>query len=161
MEELIQELIKNQAGIDQIESKREEASSTIDKEILKLETELEELMSQRDELRKPYGDIFFMLKTTQDEIKEDILKTWDGKNKTLKFDTGTLKFRTTTSLNIKNEPALLEDLMDHLSTSEEVMEYVTGFNKTAVKRYMGVHKMGTDVVELIAKTNVGFSQVKD
>ena len=67
---------------------------------------------------------------------------------------GTIKFRTTTRLNIIDEPLVLENMMDNLATAEEIMEYITGLNKTEVKRYMTVHKLPADVVEFVSKTTV-------
>jgi len=156
MEELIRQLIEKQNDINKVELERMEESRTLDNDILNLQNQLSQLLKFRDIARKPYDNTIGDLEIEQENIKEEILRVWDGEKKTLKFDSGTLKFRTTGSLDIRNPPALLENLMDHLSTAEEVMDYVTGFNKTAVKRYIVVHKIKPDIVELVSKTSVSF-----
>ena len=156
MIELLNNLINKQSEIDQIELERGMATEEYDNEIKYLSDQIVELKEQRDLLKKPYDDTIEDIMDEQSEVKTQILKMWDGKKKTLKFDTGTLKFRTTTSLDIRDPSAILEDMMTHLSTPGDIIEYISGFNKTAVKKYMSVHKMRTDAIELVPKTTVSF-----
>ena len=94
-----------------------------------------------------------------EEIKAQVIDEWDGDKKTLKFDAGTLKFRTTQSLNIENETALLYNLIDHAGIKDVATKYISGFNKTAVKKYMDVHELPTVIAELISKTTVKLEMV--
>ena len=94
-----------------------------------------------------------------EETKTHIIDAWDGEKKTLKFDAGTLKFRTTQSAEINDGAALLANLIEHFSTNKIADEYIKGFNLTAVKKYMGVHELPIDVAEIEYKTNVNLDVI--
>ncbi len=161
MKELLDELIKRQHVIEGINIERDDATHDINLAIETMKKELVTMEKVRDYTEKPYNDKVKLLEYGQYETKERILKTWDKAKKTLKFDSGTIKFRTTTSLNIKKPDVVLGDLVERLATMEEVMEYVSGFSKTKLKGYIGVHKMDADVIELVAKTGVSFVENND
>ncbi len=161
MKELLDELIKRQHVIEGINIECADAAHDINLAIETMKKELVTMEKVRDYTEKPYNDKVKLLEYGQYETKERILKTWDKAKKTLKFDSGTIKFRTTTSLNIKKPDVVLGDLVERLATMEEVMEYVSGFSKTKLKGYIGVHKMDADVIELVAKTGVSFVENND
>ena len=102
--------------------------------------ELEKQLSQRrDELHdliSGYGQD--SIDERRNEIKEQIIDEWTGENKTMVFDAGTLKFRTTQRLVIENETLVLTGLLDHTSVKDVATNYIKGFNLAAVKKYMGV-----------------------
>lgn len=84
-----------------------------------------------------------------------IIKLWDGTAKTITLDDGKiLKFRTTHSLQIVDETLVLTGLLDHTSVKDVAANYITGFNKTAVKKYMSVLDLPMGATEIHAKTTV-------
>ena len=97
-----------------------------------------------------------------DEIKRvyaQIIEAWDGEKKTLNFDAGTLKFRTTGSLKISDRSWLLEELLDRIPIEDVAEKYIKGFNMTAVKKFMGVHELPVDVAEIEHKTTVKLEEL--
>lgn len=97
-----------------------------------------------------------------DEIKHvsaQIIDAWDGEKKTIETDAGTIKFRTTYSLKISDEAALLANLLDHFSTNKIVEKYLKGFYSTPIKEFMVVHELPTDVAGLVPKTTVKLEAV--
>ena len=154
IETYVQELATLQAELAATKIAANEASKEIDAEIAEEEMALRHLRGIRERIRQPHeyeiNEIGIRIATMQ----ECIVETWDGEKKTLKFDAGTLKFRTTQSLNIKDESWLLASLLDHTSLEDVATRYISGFNKTAVKKYMGVIGMPDGAAELISKTTV-------
>ena len=95
-----------------------------------------------------------------DEITTRILDEWDGEKKTLTFGAGTLKFRTTKSLDIHKPGTLLNHILSSgLPVSTVAEEYIKGFNLTTVRKYLEVLPVTTDVAELIEKTTVKLEAV--
>ena len=154
MIELIKKLAELQADLKAEEAKADEASALTDASIADVKDELAELEIERKNERLPYSEAAQELQTTIGDIQQTIIDAWDGERKTIETDAGTIKFRTTYSLKIIDEPRVLEDLMDHLATSEEITEYINGFNKTKLKAYMVIHPLSTDVAGLVPKTTV-------
>jgi hypothetical protein len=64
------------------------------------------------------------------------------------------KFRTAASLKIEDDTLVLTGLLDHTSVKDVAMNYVKGFNLTAVKKYMGVFELPMGAAELQHKTTV-------
>jgi hypothetical protein len=89
-----------------------------------------------------------------EEINAQIIGKWTGEKKTMSFDAGTLKFRTTQSLVIENETLVLTGLLDHTSIKDVAQNYITGFNKTAVKKFMGVLSLPMGAAWIDRKTTV-------
>ena len=154
MEELVNKLAELQAKQRYAEGEAESASMDVDEMIRSVEVDLMDLKKKREELRKPHIEAAKELQTTIEDISAQIIEAWSGEKKTLKFDAGTLKFRTTSKLEIYHPEILLADMFVHLQTGSQMLKYLSGFNKTAVKKYIGVHPQDTDIVELIATTSV-------
>ena len=93
------------------------------------------------------------------EVSAKILDKWDGENKTLTLDAGILKFRTTQSLDIKDDPELLVLLNQHLSVKAVAEEYILGFRKTAIREFMEVIPVPPTTAEMISKTTVKLEAV--
>lgn len=92
--------------------------------------------------------------------KTHIIELWGGETKTIKYEDGrVLSFRTTQSTVIVDGAALLAELLDHFTTNKVVDEYITGFKKTAVRKFISVIPLPPDVVELIAKTTVKLEEL--
>ncbi len=94
------------------------------------------------------------INTEIEEIEAQIVDTWDGEKRTVRYDAGLLKFRTTTSLKIKDDTLVLTGLLDHTSMEDVATRYIKGFNLTAVKKYMGVLELPMGAAELVSKTTV-------
>ena len=154
MEELVNKLAELQAELKAEEAKADKASALTDASITDVKDELAELEIERKNERLPYIEAAQELQTTIGDIQQTIIDVWNGEKKTLKFDAGTLKFRTTSKLEIYHPEILLADMFVHLQTGSEMMKYLSGFNKTAVKKYIGVHPQDIDIVELIPATTV-------
>ena len=154
MEELVNKLAELQAEVAGHEHKADDVSLQIDAEITMLEKELSDLIEERKTLRRPFNEMAEDAQTTISDLCETIIDEWDGEKKTLKFGAGTLKFRTTTLLEINDYRWLLANLLDHTSIEDVATKYISGFSKTAVKKYMSVHELPTVIAELIPKTTV-------
>lgn len=154
MPELVGRLAELQAEKESVETQIERdkiiqeyvaAIADLEKQASKMRGALHDLVSAYDQS--------FIDETIQD-IKVLILAEWDGKKKTIKCDAGTLQFRTTQSLKINDPVALLTELKTHTSIKDVATKYISGFNKTEVKRYMGVLDLPRGAAELESKTSV-------
>ena len=126
-------------------------------------TAIAELEKQASEGRDALHDLISvygqdLIDERMNEIKDQIIDEWTGEKKTLEFGAGTLKFRTTTKLNILDGTWLLGELLDHTTLEDVATKYISGFSKTAVKKYMGVHELPVDAVEIEYKTTVKLEQ---
>jgi len=74
--------------------------------------------------------------------------------KTMEFPVGILTLRTTQSLDIGNPAILLDNLTEHFTTYRIANEFISGFKKTIVKKFMAMHPQDSSVVELTPKTTV-------
>lgn len=154
MEELVEQLSDIELAVNVKIASMGRATKGADQRITEAEHTLEVLKEHRAGVAAP-----FVIAIAEDErrieaLKAQIIEAWDGEKKTLATDAGTLKFRTTQSLKIEDGAALLAKLIDTFSTNKIADEYLTGFNKTAVKKFMTVIPLPPDVVELISKTTV-------
>ena len=155
MYELVQELAELQA-----ERRAEENAANSDRRICSFELEIRDMESTlaavvraRDECKAPYLARVAEIDAKTDELKAQIIEAWDGEKKTMVFDAGTLKFRTTQSLMISNPSMLLDTLVYHFDKAVITEKYISGFNKTAVKKFIDLHPQPT-VAELFSKTTV-------
>ena len=159
------ETLVNKLAMWQAERKKVEDLVSNDPNVAECYKRIEELESQITETRK---SMMFLrsgyderISEIDDEIKHvsaQIIEGWNGEKKTIKFKAGTLKFRTTSKLEIYHPEILLEDMFVHLQTTSQILKYLSGFNKTAVKKYIGVHPQDADIVELIATTSAKLEQ---
>ena len=154
MEELVNQLAELQMKLEIREEQAKEASAWIEERIQKAEDEVKELWKESQAARLPWLAEAEEIKAEMKEIYKTILDVWDGQKKTLPFDAGTLKFRTTESLVIENETLVLTGLLDHTSVKDVATNYITGFNKTAVKKYMSVLDLPMGAARLQRKTSV-------
>ena len=156
MEELVERLAELQSDLEMKEDAAEANELVIkySEKITHLEKELKKLQQARAQELAYYAPAIDDIKVNIEEIKKQIIEAWDGDKKTLKFDVGTLKFRMTSKLEIYHPEILLADMFVHLQTGSQMLKYLSGFNKTAVKKYIGVHPQDADIVELIATTSV-------
>ena len=156
MEELVNKLANLQSERSLREEAAEEDELVIEysEKITRLEKELKKFQQARAQELAYYAPAIDDIKVDIEEIKKQIIDTWDGKKKTMPFDVGTLKFRTTGSLRISDREWLLSDLLDHTTIEDVAEKYIKGFNMTAVKKYMSVHNLPVDVAEIEYKTTV-------
>lgn len=158
MEELVNKLAELQAELDKELINADFASANIDDRIVKAKERLSILEMERDINRQPYIEAAEELSTTIGDLYATIIDEWTGEHKTMVFDAGTLKFRTTQSLKIENETLVLTGLLDHTSLKDVATNYITGFNKTAVKKYMGVLSLPMGAAWIKRKTTVKLEQ---
>jgi len=138
------------------------ATTGIDARIADAEHALETLKEHRTEVAAPYVIGIADNARQIDEIAAQIIDEWTGEKKTMVFDAGTLKFRTTQSLIIKDETWLLDDILDRMSIEEMFKKkYLKGFNPTAVKKYMDMYELPIDVAEIEYKTTAKLVQKGD
>jgi len=154
MEELVNQLAELQAEREDIIEQEKDASMDIDMKIDVLEGQISVLKDDLAKIQRPYVEAVASIDEQIDGVKSMIINAWDGKKKTMKFDAGTLKFRTTSKLEIHHPEMLIVDMYTHLPTGSEVMKYISGFNKTATKKYLTVHPQDPDVVEMVPSTSV-------
>lgn len=160
MEELVNKLADLQAELTQIED--EEAKNLdimeCNASIERLEKQITELHKSTSFLRAGYAEATETVKSEIDDVNNRILNEWDGQEKTVHFDAGTLKFRTTKSLQIVDGGRLLEHMITNTSTEEAVNKYLKGFLLTPTKAYIGVHGLGEGIAKINSKTTVKLEQ---
>ena len=135
MEELVERLAELQSDLEMKEDAAEANELVIkySEKIARLEKELKKFQQARAQELAYYAPAIDDIEVDIEEIKKQLIKAWDGEKKTLKFDVGTLKFRTTGSLKISDRKWLLSDLLDHTTIEGVAEKYIKGFNMTAVK----------------------------
>lgn len=89
-----------------------------------------------------------------EEMKERVLDAWGGEAKTYQYDFGKLSLTTTKSVVIGDGAFLLANLIEHFSTNAIADTYITGFKKTAVRKFVDLFPQPDDVVALEEKTTV-------
>jgi hypothetical protein len=154
LESLVNRLAALQVAQQVEEESADRASKGIDDTIRLAREQLAELEEHRRILRQPNEIAIGEMDVEIETVKSQIIEAWDGASKTIETGSGTIKFRTTYSLRVGDGSRVLESLMSHLSTPEEIMEYIHGFNKTKLKAYIVVHALPTDVAGLVPKTTV-------
>lgn len=160
MEELVKKLAELQADL-----RAEEVKASTNKTVITLREAVDDAARQleaakialSDELIS-YESAIELIDAEIDDVSAQIIDAWnpDTMKKTIRTDAGTIKFRTTYSPKIldKQEPRVLENMLDHRATPEEIMQYLKGFNLTKLKAWMIVHPLPTDVAGLVSKTTV-------
>lgn len=156
IEEYVIKLAELQAELKEYEEKAaaEVAASKIDEDIAYHEEQIAHQRGVREILIRPYIEGGEDTKLKIGLVYDAIIDEWTGEHKTMVFDAGTLKFKTTQSLKIENETLVLTGLLDHTSVKDVATNYITGFNKTAVKKYMGVLELPLGAAELENRTTV-------
>lgn len=161
MEELVRNLVALQA-----EQKAEESARDSDEVVITLREAVADAKGILEMAEKALADDLAyydpaIAGTIRDieTIKTQIIEGWDGEKKTMVFGAGTLKFRTTQSLVIENEALVLTGLLDHTSVKDVAENYISGFNKTAVKKYMGVLDLPMGAAEIEYKTTVNLDAI--
>ena len=154
MEELVRELAGLQAELaadtkfvdgDGIVITLRESVADAKAELAKAEAALAEEM------------LLYASSTIEDQItdtKERILDEWDGEAKTYQYDFGKLALTTTKSVVIGDGAFLLANLIEHFSTSAIADTYITGFKKTAIRKFVDLFPQPPEVVDLIEKTTI-------
>ena len=155
MEDLVEQLAELQAEMNNELIKADFSSAKIDYHIDEAIKGLDVLRKERDINRQPCTTKVEEIKIAITGLHTTIIDEWTGEKKTLAFDAGTLKFRTTKSLDIHKPGTLLNHIMSSgLPVSTVAEEYIKGFNLTTVRKYLEVLPVTTDVAELIEKTTV-------
>ena len=156
MEDLVNKLAELQA-----ERKVEEDAANDDHAVVswggvikRLEEQLAEARKMQSATLNLYTDRIAEIKIEMDNVETQIIDTWDGEKRTVRYGAGLLKFRTTTRLKIKDDALVLTGLLDHTSVKDVATMYIKGFNLTAVKKYMCVLELPMGAAELVSKTTV-------
>ena len=155
---MIEELVNTLASLQSERAAREKAadkeSAATDLMIKLAEENIASLEDERRTLRQVDEIAMGELDVAIENVSAQIIDTWDGEKKTMPFDAGTLKFRTSQSLVIENKRSVLEGLLAHTSAKDVATNYITGFNKTAVKKFMGVLSLPMGAAYIDLKTSV-------
>ena len=154
IESYAQELATLQAELAATKTAANEASKKVDAEIAEAEMVLTHLRTMQERIRQPYEYEITEIDIRIAMMQDCIIEAWDGEKKTLKFDAGILKFKTTQSMKIENETLVLTGLLDHTSVKDVATNYITGFKKVAVKKYMGVLDLPMGAARIEKKTTV-------
>ena len=158
MKELVNKLAVLQANRKLFEDRADNAVHQMgyDRNIRDLEVELQQQIELRDSIRRPFEDEMSKIDEGIEDISNQIIHTWDPETmkKTMKFDIGILTLRTTQSLDIKDPAILLDNLISPFTTYRVANEFISGFKKTTVRKFIDMHPQSQSVVELVAKTSV-------
>jgi len=115
-----------------------------------------ELASKQDKIQRKLTGIMANIAN----IKQEIINTWEpGSQKTFKYPEGTLKLRTTSSIEILDPGAVMHALQLQLSEAHIAEQYVS-FKKPAVKKFIAVHPVSNTVVKTIEQTSVSWTPTK-
>lgn len=158
MDELVQQLADIELAISVKEASMNRATAGTDQRIADLEHDLDVLKEHRTGVAAPFVIGIVEDKRRIDEIKAQIVETWDGKKKTLQGDGWVLKFKTTKSVKINDKGYLLSEIMRRFNARIIADEFISGFNKTKVKKFMDLYPQSPDSAELIEKTTVKLEQ---
>ncbi|MEA3382760.1 MAG: hypothetical protein U9Q87_18175, partial [Pseudomonadota bacterium] len=125
MEELVNMLADTEIAVGEKIASMERTTANADQRIADLEQDLKVMKAHRTMIAEPFVTKIAEDKRRIDEIKAQILDEWDPETmkKTLKFDAGTLKFRTTQSLEI--QPCELQHVFERVIQSLPNSENVT------------------------------------
>lgn len=154
MEKLVHDLATLQEEYKAAETVADNASSKVDGMIEVLRMKITEYEDDRKKMRWPHENTLTRIEARIEDVEAQIAKEWDGEKKTIQYDAGTLKFRTTNTLLIGDRASLLNRLLAHFSTEELVETYIIGFSRTAVRKFIALHPQPYDVVELVPRTTV-------
>gem|GEM_PF-3813313 len=154
IEDLISQLAALQAEMEEEDEKADFASSAIDRHIIDARARLANLEKERDINRQPYVEAAEEISDEIKHVSAQIIDEWSGEKKTLVFNAGTLKFRTTSSLKIVDEAWLLERIVTTTSFREAANKYLKGFNLSAVKKYMSVLPLPMGAAKIEYNTTV-------
>ena len=158
MEKLVKKLAALQVTRKVFEDKADSAVQQIgyDRNIHDLKKELAQQIELRDSIRRPFENEIAKIDEGIEDISSQIIYAWDPKTmaKTMKFPVGILTLRTTQSLDIGNPGILLDNLIVHFSTHRVATEFISGFKKTIVRKFMDMHPQDQFVAELIPKTTI-------
>lgn len=154
MEELVNKLAELQEELKAEEAKANEASLLIDAEIEIAESDLTKLRQDRTNTRFAYSETAKKLQATIKETETQLIDEWDGRKKTIHYDTKTLSFTTTGSLKIHDDVRLMELLIEKAPIADIVSKYIKGFKLTGVKKFVDVHNVQTGVASMEYKTTV-------
>jgi flagellin-like hook-associated protein FlgL len=154
MEELVNKLAELQDRIVEAEHQTDADLEAVDKEIDTIKESLTPLMEHRKTILAPHMERIKLLNEAIDATKTQLIDEWDGDKKTIECDAGTLKFRTTQSLKIENGTLVLTGLLDHTSVKDVAKNYITGFNLTAVRKFMEVLNLPMGAAWIERKTTV-------
>ena len=158
----------NEDDVKKLAELQEELKSATDK--IAADTTIQEYTEKIAELEKQvseHRDALYDLKSVYmhehieaqiKEVKDQIVDSWDGDKKTIKYDFGTIGFRTTQSLKVIDGGRLLEHIIENTSTTEAVDKYLKGFLLTPTKAYVDVHGLGEGIARIEPKTTVKFEQ---
>ena len=139
--------------LEQHQNLQDHNTKTLHKQTKELYTQIQVLQNEitaYEDAMRPAQD---SIKNEINTIHDQILKAWDGEKKTINTPHGTLKFRTTSKLEILNETAIHESLTNHLSP-QEVVKYLKGFKLTPLKKYLTVHPQPENIARIETTTTV-------
>ena len=164
MEELVNKLANLQVIRKEFEDRAESTVRQMgyDRRIDDLKEALDQQIELRDSLRRPFEEEMVKIDEGIEDISSQIVHAWDSETmkKTIKFDVGVLTLRTTQSVDIKDPAILLDNLIDHFSTYRVANEFISGFKKTIIRQFIGMHPQDSSVAELIPKTTVKLEMTK-
>ena len=156
MEELVNKLANLQARFDKELANADFASANIDDRIRFEKEKISMLEKEREINRRPFEDEMSKIDEGIEDISAQIIHDWNPETmkKTIKFPVGILTLRTTQSLDIRDPAILLDNLISHFTTYRIANEFISGFKKTIVKKFINMHPQSSSVAELVPKTTV-------
>jgi len=158
MEELVNKLANLQVERKSFEDRADSAVHQMgyDRNIHDLKMELEQQIELQDSIRRPFEEEISKINEGIEDVSNQIVYMWNPETmkKTMEFPVGILTLRTTQSLDIGNPAILLDNLTEHFTTYQIANEFISGFKKTIVKKFMAMHPQDSSVVELTPKTTV-------
>ena len=158
IEETVNKLAELQEERKVIENRADNAVFVMgyDRNIHDLEIELQQQKELRDSILGPFEDEIAKIDEGIESISNQIVYAWDSETmeETMEFSVGTLTLHTIQNLDIKDPAILLGNLISHFSTYRIANEFISGFKKTIVRKFIDMHPQNSSVAELISKTTV-------
>lgn len=94
-------------------------------------------------------------------IKEQLTEKWDIEGKTFKCDTGLATLRTTKSLIVTDNLALLDRLGEIIGSSQKACDCIRNFDLSAIRKYMDADLIDWHIAHYDEKQSVSIKGVKD
>ena len=128
--------------------------------ISNLRSQIEDAKRQLLEQEREYREDIRACEYEMAKIREDLMERWDIEGKSFKCDKGSATIRTTKSLIITDNGALIDRLTDILDDSGRACDCIRTFDLSAIRKYMDVDLIACDIAHYDEKRNVVISAVK-
>jgi len=132
-----------------------------DSDLLDLKTKRRDIEQQMHVQEGGYGIRIENVNAQMQTIKDKLMKDWDIEGKKYKCDLGSATLRTTKSLIITDNWALIDRLAEILDDKRKAFDCIRTFDQAAIRKYMDVNLIPGHIAHYDEKRNIVISTVKN